>query len=264
MKKIFSMLFFLAVLLFCIQTMGSYLVEEMRVLQETPELEITQETQVVHYKVLRLDTMEYYTIQIGTYDDIMSCQEKINQLAAQGYRPFVSRQTPYKIRVGCFAEEAALEQIPEALRNSGQDVHLEKLMLNQHSLKFDEQNVFLLEQLSPLLTSYDVVLKHSLTMFQQWQATQYTTELWREMIAQLTAEGQEVSSHLEKLLTDHQCDEQLASQLLDLQKITGEYLVSLERLAEQPEDLSVWMAQSYLLELLEQYDEIIVTNTQSE
>lgn len=257
MKRILSMMLSFIFLFCCIQTMGNYLVQEMRILQKTPEIEIQHKEEVTTYKVLRLEPREYYTVHLGTYDELMACQEKINYLAAAGYRPFVAEEFPYRIRLGCFTAKIEMDKLPEIILLGGQDIYLEKRIHNQYSLKFKEKDMFAAEQLAPLIAGYDILLQHSLNMFQNWQVDAYPAELWQQMLAQLEEEGNNLLEHLQIALTSADCPDFLAAELLDLAKVTENYLKSLNRLTDFQEDMSVWLAQSYLLEIFEQYEQIL-------
>lgn len=257
MKRILSMIFYFIFLLCCIQTLGNYLVQEMRLLQETPKVEIQREEEVTTYKVLRLEPCEYYTVHLGTYEELLACQEKINCLLDLGYRPFVAKQLPYKIRLGCFASENEISQLPQEILRNGQDVYLEKCLHNQHSLKFKAGNAFAEEYLAPLVASYDILLRHSLKMFQNWHIDTYSEELWQQMIAQLQTEGENLITHLTASLEQKDCSPLIYGELEDLREATENYLQSLEKLLLFLEDLKVWTAQSYLLELFEQYEQIL-------
>jgi len=254
-KRILSMMLSFIFLLCCIQTLGNYLVQEMRMLHNAPEVEIQHREEVTTYKVLRLEPREYYTVHLGTYDELMACQEKIDQLAGLGYRPFVAKEFPYKIRIGCFALEEQLDKLPQELLLVGQDVYLEKCLHNQHSLKFREDDAFAREHLSSLVAGYDILLQHSLNMFQSWQADIYTEELWRQMITQLQEEGNNLLEQVQ--LAAQNCPASIYSRLFDLHEVTENYLESLVKIAEFPENSTVWSAQSYLLELFEQYEQIL-------
>jgi len=52
---------------------------------------------VAKKKVLRLEPIKFYTIQLGIFPDVQSAQETINKLLNLGIRPFVSTGPPYKI-----------------------------------------------------------------------------------------------------------------------------------------------------------------------
>lgn len=53
------------------------------------------EEKVVRQMVLQLEPVEYYTVQVGSYQDASAGQAKINELAQLGYRVCVSQGPPY-------------------------------------------------------------------------------------------------------------------------------------------------------------------------
>ena len=108
-----------------------------------------------------------------------------------------------------------------------------------------------MEQVSTLLSSYDVVLKHSLKMFQDYRYDACSEENWSEMIQQLMEELELIQQKGTALLSDAASDP-MASSILDLMTVTAEYEESLQLISEKKSDKVVLLAQSCLLELIEQ------------
>lgn len=247
-----------------IQTVGGYLIGQLSHFQDTGGvLESQVEEKVVRQMVLQLEPMEYYTFQIGSFEDAAAGQARINALARQGYRVYVSAGPPFRLWLGCLGKELAVADLPEAVRESSSDVFVQKLVLNETALRFPAGDQVMMEQVSALLSSYDVVLKHSLKTFQDYRYTACSEENWAEMLGQLTDELETIQEMGRALLTNED-SEPMASGILDLLTITGEYEESLELIQEKKNDQVVLLAQSCLLELIAQYHNFMAQESMAE
>ncbi len=74
------------------------------------------------------------------------------------------------------------------MRSSSSDIFVQKLILNETALRFSAEDRQVMEQVSALLSSYDVVLKHSLKMFQDYHYAACSEENWAEMLQQVEEE----------------------------------------------------------------------------
>ena len=89
-----------------------------------------------------------------------------------------------------------------------------------------------MEQVSALLSSYDVVLKHSLKMFQDYHYAACSEENWAEMLQQVEEELALIQETGSALLTD-EASESMASGILDLLTVSKEYQESLQLIQEK-------------------------------
>lgn len=262
-RKIVAALLSVVLIFTFIQSVGGYLIEQLSSFQDTGQvLEQTKE-KVVRQMVLQLEPMEYYTFQIGAYEDAAAGQAKINELAQLGYRVCVSQGPPYCLWLGCLGKETKVAELPEAVRAVSTDIFVQKLVLNETALRFSAENEQMMEQVSALLSSYDVVLKHSLQMFQDYRYAACSEENWGEMIAQITAELNVIQETGAAFLTQEN-SEPVASGILNLLTITREYGESLQLMQEKKTDKVVLLAQSCLLELIEQYHSFMVQESTQE
>lgn len=263
-RKMIAVLLSIVIIFAAIQGVGGYLVEQLSSFQDTGQvLEQQTREKVVRQMVLQLEPMEYYTFQIGAYEDTAAGQAKINELAQLGYRVCVSQGPPYCLWLGCLGVEPQVADLPEAVRTISSDVFVQKLVLNETALRFSAEEEQLMEQVSALLSSYDVVLKHSLQMFQDYRYTACDAEIWAEMTAQLVTELELLQETGTAFLSQAE-SEPIASNLLDLLTITREYRESLQLIPEKKTDKVVLLAQSCLLELIEQYHYFMEQESQRE
>lgn len=236
-----------------IQSVGGYLIGQLSSFQDTGQvLEPEVEEQVVRQMVLQLEPVEYYTFQVGAYQDAAEGQAKINELAQMGYRVCVSDGPPFRLWLGCLGKEPQVAELPETIRDSSRDVFVQKLVLNETALRFSAEDRQVMEQVAALLSSYDVVLKHSMKMFQDYRYAACSDENWAEMLQQVEEELAVIQETGGALLTD-EASEAMASGILDLLSLSNEYAESLQLIEEKKTDQVVLLAQSCLLELIEQY-----------
>ena len=232
---------------------GEYFVAQIQNFQENGQAAEPQaEEKVIHEMVLQLEPIEYYTFQLGSYSNVKDGQAKIDAMAQLGYRLFASDGPPYQLCLGCFGTALNIEVLPEVIRNENPDLFVQKKLLNETTLRFPSEDRQKMEPLASLLSSYDIVLKHSLKMFQDIRYEACDTTIWEEMIAQITEELSVIQQHKTTLL-EEPLDEPLISACLNLFDVTEEYAESLQRIQEQKKDQAVLLAQSCLLEVIQQY-----------
>ncbi len=250
-RKGMAVLLSLLLMFAFVQSTGSYLIGQLSQHgSQMPELQVEEHIQ--KQMVLQLEPMEYYTFQIGSYQTAEEGQACIDQLAQMGYRVCVSSEPPYALWLGCLGREPDIKELPEAVRNISSDLFVRKGILNETSLKFAAEDGQIMEQVAALLSSYDVVLKHSLQMFQDYRYEACSEENWNDMVMQITEELTVIQNSATVLLSD-EASESVAQGILDLLAVTEGYSSSLHLMQEKKNDQMVLLAQSCLLELIEQY-----------
>lgn len=234
-----------------VQVTGNYLIGELsRNAGQAPELPVAEE--IEKQMVLQLEPVEYYTFQLGLYEDAEEAQEKIQTLAQAGYRVCVSSGPPYAVWLGCFGLKPAADTLPEEIRSISPDLFVQKQILNETMLKFYADDKLIMEQVSALLSSYDVVLKHSLQMFQDYRYDVCSPEIWEAMTAQIIRELRMIQESAERLLLD-EASEPVAGGIRNLLSYTVAYCESLEQINEKQNDRAVLLAQSCFMELIGSY-----------
>lgn len=246
---------FLAVLLFAsIQLLGGYLIAELT--SEDNNDEVTVE--VVEKTILRLETKDYYTYQLGIFAQSNEAQEKINACAQMGYRVWVTAQSPYQLMVGCWADKPTDMQIADEMKNLGQDAVVIKKTLNEVSLKYKDTDYIYQERIAPLIAAIDVALKQSIDMFAAPSYDQYTEDAWQKMIDVLKAELNDLDSELEAILLSSEVQNiKNIESLSALQAKMGNYAGSLDYIINNKNDLALYLAESYLLEFIATYHDTI-------
>lgn len=244
-----------------VQLVGVHLVSRLSnldVTEDSVELEI--EEKIMKQMVLQLDPREYYTIQVGTYSDVMQSQEKIDQLSKMGYSVFVSEDSPYQLCIGCVGRALSMEEVPKELVNIGEDVFIQKRILNQTTFRFPSDDAAKLQEVAVLITSFHVVLNHSLNLFQDYRYEACNSENWNEMIVQVQAELAQIQLSADNFLLDDGV-ESYADDLLLLLSAAENYSESLDLIVEKKNTKVVLLAQSCLLELIDCYHNFIAQSS---
>ena len=238
-----------------VQIAGSYLITQLSQNAGTV-YEIPSEEQTARQMVLQLEPVEYYTIQLGVCENVKEAQEKIDQLAQRGYRVFVSDGPPYNIWLGCFGSKPDVSALPQEIKNGSPDLFVQKRILNEQTLKFSADDSFVMERLAALISSYDVVLKHSLQMFQDYRYELCSDENWNAMTEQIIEELHVISTSAEMLL-DQDMRKSAGDQIEQMEVLTEAYEQSLYQIREKKNDYAVWIAQSCLHELIAGYHDFM-------
>lgn len=248
-----------------VQIAGSYLVSRLSLLDGNQEIEFPEvEEKVVRQMILQLEPQVYYTIQIDSCIDAVQGQEKIDDLARQGYRIFVSDGPPYKLFVGCIGKSPSLEYLPTAITACSNDIFVQKLILNKTQFQFpvndlahlSDAELAELEKVAVLISSYDVILKHSLLLFQDYCYENCSEENWNAMIAQIQNEISLLKTSMSDFLLFANT-ESLVGGVLNLLSITESYEESLQLIVEKKNTQVVLLSQSCLLDLIAYYHDFI-------
>lgn len=239
-----------------VQFTGGYLIEQLSKNSDTvPDLAV--EEKVEKQMVLQLEPVMYYTVQLGSFETAEEGQACIDRMAEAGYRVAVSDGPPYQISLGCMGKKPSLQDFPEEIRAFSRDVFVQTGILNETALEFSADDRLQMEQTAALLSNYDVVLRHSLQMFQDFRYEACSEEIWDAMTAQITEELQVIEQSAEGLLEDTAAN-QAAEKIEGLKEATVQYRISLQQMKEQKTDRAVLMAQSCLLDVIEKYHGFIV------
>lgn len=207
-------------------------------------------------KVLRLEPIEFYTIQVGIFEDTKSTQDTVQKLAQLGLKPFVTSQSPYKIWIGCFSERDGGQELEGALKRQGFEAFIGKGLVNDRALKFPGDDQFMINSFAPLLGKFDLVLNHSLKMFRSPKFSGYKRETWEYMIDQLQKEVAEGIRGIDDLIELPE-SKIYQTELAKLKEKAQAYDAGLGNIITLNNDTGVIYAQGQLLELIAAYHNII-------
>jgi len=207
-------------------------------------------------KVLRLDPIEFYTIQAGIFQNEKDAQSCLRRLGELGLRPFVTRQPPYKIWVGCFSEMDSGRDLAETLKKHGFEAFIGKGLINDRALKFPGDNQFMINSFAPLLGKFHVALLHSLKMFRSPKITQYNRDIWEDMVKKLQDEVGEGIKAIDEILELPESSF-YQDELLKLKEKAQTYCADLQNIIISDSDIGVLNTQCQLLELIAAYHNTI-------
>ncbi len=244
-----------------VQAVGGYVALRLSTLEpEQQQSELYIEETVVKQHVLQLNPREYYTIHMGSYTDVAGGQKAIDALASLGYRVFVSEGPPYQLWLGCMGVAPSLDTLPQEISSLGSDLFVQKQILNQQNFQFPAQDTAMWQHVASLIASLDVVLGHSLQMFQDYRYEACSADNWNAMIRQVQDELALIASSAEGVLAQ-MTEEQMAGMLLDVLSAGTRYSESLPLIAQTQSTQVVLLAQSCLLELIACYHAFIQQNS---
>lgn len=264
MRRVLTIIFLGVVVLFTSvlfgQVLGGFYIYNL-VVEDNPSIVDnkkinTQAPAPPKRKVLRLDPIEFYTIQAGTFQEKKSAQNSIDKLASFGLRPFVTSQSPYKIWVGCFSEMNSGRDLETALKNQGFEAFIGKGLINDRALKFPGDDKFMIDYFAPLLGKYDIILDHSMKMFQSPKISAYKPDIWKNMIEKVKSETVEGIMGIDELL---QLPKSSAyrNDLIKLKDKAEAYSQGLNNIINSQKDKDVLSSQGQLLELIAAYHNLI-------
>ncbi|KJS88039.1 MAG: hypothetical protein JM58_02340 [Peptococcaceae bacterium BICA1-8] len=242
------------------QLLGGFYIYNL-VVEDNPSVlelrEVNPQTPtVLKRKVLRLEPIDFYTIQAGIYQEASSAQACIEKLGSLGLRPFVTVEPPYKIWVGCFSEAASGKDLEAQLKGQGFEVFIGKGLINDRALKFPGEDEFMINYFAPLLGKFDIILNHSMKMFQSPNVAVFKPDIWENMIEKVQEELNEGISEVDKVLK-RQESFSYQIELLQLKDKTQAYEVGLKIINGSKSNGAVVNSQRQLLELIAAYHNLI-------
>ena len=244
-----------------VQAAGSYVAKELNRLEPTEhQSELYIQEKVVKQNVLKLTPREYYTVQIGSYPDITDGQEIVDALALLGYRVFVSDGPPYQLWLGCLGAAPDSKALPNEIIAIGSDIFVQKQILNQLNFQFPAEDTTQWQDVAVLIASLDVVIGHSLQMFQDYRYEACSVDNWNSMIHQVQEELALIASSGDRVL-GYMKEEQSAGMLLDILTVINRYHESLGLIEEKQSTKVVLLTQSCLMELIDCYHDFIQQNS---
>lgn len=241
------------------QLLGGFYIYNL-VVEDNPSVlelsEVNPQTSLVKRKVLRLQPIDFYTIQAGIFQEASSAQASIDKLVSLGLRPYVTPEPPFKIWVGCFGDMASGKDLEDRLKNQGFEVFIGKGLINDRALKFPGEDEYMINYFAPLLGKYDIILSHSMKMFQSPNVTVFKPDVWENMIKKVQIELNEGISEVDKVL-NRQESFNYQSELLKLEEKTQAYEKGLNIIKGSKSNEAVINSQGQLLELIAAYHNLI-------
>ncbi|MFZ7102303.1 MAG: SPOR domain-containing protein [Peptococcaceae bacterium] len=207
-------------------------------------------------KVLRLEPVPFFTLQAGIYSEIKPAQDSTDKLVEMGFRPFISPEKPYKIWVGCFNDNSSGRELELFLQKSGFDAFISEGLVNDRALKFPSSDRYMQDSFSPLLGVFDITINHSLKMFKSPKISVYNAELWVNMIKKVQSELNNSIKAIDDILKLEE-SEKYEKNLKLLQEKAKAYQNSLDIILQAKTDKAVLYSQSYLLEVIAEYHNLI-------
>ena len=243
-----------------VQSAGGYIAAQLNSLGlEEHQAELYIEEKVLKHHVLQLKPREYYTVQAGVYDNIVDAQKAIDIFADAGYRTVVFDGPPYQLWLGCLGTAPALENLSDEIKNLGSNVFVQKQILNQVNFQFSA-NEDAQRNTAALVASLDVLIGHSLQMFQDYQYEACSEANWNEMIGQIREELRIIAESADNLASNTTYVHQIAG-LKNVLSALKCFDDSLLFITEKKSTQAILIAQSYLLELIADYHSFIRQNS---
>ena len=261
LKQWGMLLLVMALTMVFVKTAGSYVAQELnRVEPIEHQSELYVQEKVIKQHVLQLTPREYYTVQIGSYTDVSGGQEVVDALALLGYRVFVSDGPPYQLMIGCMGAAPSIDTLPKEIIAIGSDVFVQKQILNRQNFQFPADDTVMWQNTANMVASLDVVLRHSLQMFQDYRYEACSADNWNNMIRQVQEELALIVSSGDNVLGQLE-DKQIAGMVLNLLGAVNDYSGSLSLIVENQSSKAILLAQSCLLELIDCYHDFILQNS---
>lgn len=116
-------------------------------------------------KVLQLNTIPVYYLQVGVYTDLQGAEEAAKPLRDLGYNPYITQTTPFRLWLGVYQKRADTEFIKQQLRDKGFGSFTACSVINGSNLRYNKGAEPFVQGISPVLEQYTAWLKENLALF---------------------------------------------------------------------------------------------------
>lgn len=116
-------------------------------------------------KVLLLNPVPLYFLQVGVFSDLQGAREAAKPLIKLGYSPYITQSAPHKLWVGVYKNREDTETDKLLLKDKGFGSFTGALVVNGSNLRYGVGNEAFVKEISPVLNTYTLWLKENLEIF---------------------------------------------------------------------------------------------------
>lgn len=201
-------------------------------------------------KLLSLNTIPVYYLQVGVYTDLLGAEEAAKPLRDLGYNPYITQTAPYRLWLGVYQKRADTEFIKQQLKDKGFGSFTASVVINGSYLKYHKGAENFMLEISPVLEQYTAWLKENLALFNTDSVERLN---WNQVNKQFTI----MDTVYNKLLTSSQDlttnNQEINQSLTMLSDTAGGYQVELQKFRLQKDQQSFEALQNSLLKFVDNY-----------
>lgn len=116
-------------------------------------------------KILLLNPVPVYFLQVGVFSDLQGAQQAAKPLINLGYSPYITQSAPHKLWVGVYKNREDTETEKLLLKEKGFGSFTGALVVNGSNLRYGKGNEAFIKEISPVLDTYTLWLKENLEIF---------------------------------------------------------------------------------------------------
>lgn len=116
-------------------------------------------------KLLLLNTIPVYFLQVGVYTDLQGADEAADPLRVLGYNPYITQTAPFRLWLGVYQKRADTKFIKQQLRDKGFGSFTASIVINGSNLRYNRGMETFILGISPVLEQYTAWLKENLAIF---------------------------------------------------------------------------------------------------
>lgn len=116
-------------------------------------------------KILLLNPVPVYFLQVGVFSDLQGAQAAAEPLIKLGYSPYITQSAPYKLWLGVYKNREDTETDKGLLNDKGFGSFTGALVVNGSNLRYGKGSEAFIKEISPVLDTYTLWLKENLEIF---------------------------------------------------------------------------------------------------
>jgi hypothetical protein len=212
-------------------------------------------------KVLRLEKLDYYTLQLAVYDSREEAFSLGYELAKKGLPVVITAGSPSKIVMGFVNKKEGLDGLSSTLVAKGFDPVLVKGQVNSVAFKFEADDSFASERIAPFLGDITFCLEKALLLYESTDSREERTFAFRDRYSLLAEELEEAGKR--GLVIGKEVSRKDYS--LGIQRVAERCLLWAESLRQAEEswgDLPLLISQQQAQALVDEYHLFIALSNQ--
>lgn len=255
LKVLVSIILILCISIYFGQVMGGFYLGNMAKSDSRADVKVGSINTI---KILRLKTIDYYTIMAAICNDQISAAKVGKILAEKGYPAVVTGKAPFKVLIGFVNDGSKLAVLADSIKVEGQKAQVFKGEINDISFKFDSRDSFAKDKAAPFLGELSCALEKGLLLYSGITISDQDINRYKSKFLVLAKELDELAVTGENITVNNKASE-LCQGIEKLSKLCRDWSEGLVRLEETWNNEQLIFTQQQALVLLEEYHRFIDT-----
>ena len=201
-------------------------------------------------RVLQLNTIPVYYLQVGVYTDLQGAEEAAKPLRDLGYNPYITQTAPFRLWLGVYPKRTDTEFIKQQLRDKGFGSFTASSVINGSNLRYNKGTEPFIQEISPVLEQYTAWMKENLALFDTDSVQRLN---WNQVNQQFTVTDKVYDNLVLSSRGLTMNNTEISQGLTLLSDTVGGYQVQLQKFRRDKDQQSFAALQNTLLRFIDNY-----------